>query len=183
MTNTRPRDYSKGKIYKLYSIEDESLFYIGSTTKQYLSQRLCKHVSDYNRYLKNKCNYISSIKIIETGNYKIELLEAFPCNSKDELLAREGHYIRQNPECVNKKIEGRTRKQYLEDNKEHLKKKAREWQEKNQEKIKEYREKFNEIKKTRTYKCECGSECRRYSKQRHFRTAKHKKWEESQPKN
>ena len=224
-------DYSKSKIYKLYSLEYENLFYIGSTCQKFLSVRLAGHVQDYNRYLKNKRKYTTSFKIIETGNYKIELLEAFPCNSKDELIAREGYYIRKNPDCVNKIIAGRTKKEYLEDNKEklkdkkkeyyqnnkeHLLKKNREWKEKNREKIKakkkeyyqnnkekikeynkkyieknpdygkEYREENREkikAKKSEPFLCACGSECRRDSKHRHFRTAKHKKWEESQPKN
>ena len=40
-------------------------------------------------------------------NCKIELVENYACNSKEELNAREGFYI-QNNECVNKLVAGRT---------------------------------------------------------------------------
>ena len=54
---------------------------------------------------------------------KIELVEAFPCSSKVELLKREGWYQLNNP-CVNKKIAGRTikesNKKYYDDNKEKI---------------------------------------------------------------
>ena len=141
-------DYSKSKIYKLYSLEYENLFYIGSTCQKFLSVRLAGHVRDYKKFLKNKRHYMTSFKIIETGNYKIELLEAFPCNSKDELIAREGHHIRQNPDCVNKIIAGRTPKEYREKNKEKIKEYQKKYRENNKEKLKakhkEYREKNRE---------------------------------------
>ena len=40
-------------------------------------------------------------------NCKIELMENYPCNCKEELLRREGHYIK-NTDCVNKVIPHRT---------------------------------------------------------------------------
>ena len=52
-------------------------------------------------------------------NCKIELIENYCCECKEELLRREGHYIREN-ECVNKLIAGRTKKEYKSENKEKL---------------------------------------------------------------
>jgi hypothetical protein len=58
---------------------------------------------------------MTSFQIIERDNYKISLIELFPCNLKDELSAREGYYIR-NIKCVNKQIPGRTQKEWCNDN-------------------------------------------------------------------
>jgi adenylate kinase family enzyme len=52
-------------------------------------------------------------------NCKIELLEIYPCNSKMELEAREGYHQRLN-ECINKRMEGRAKKQYCQDNKDKI---------------------------------------------------------------
>lgn len=84
--------YKKGKIYKIVSGD---LVYIGSTTKT-LTQRLNKHETDYKSYNR----YVSSFKVLKTGNYEILLIENYPCNSRDELRAREQYHI-DNTECVN----------------------------------------------------------------------------------
>ena len=102
-------NYQNGKIYR---IDGGGLTYVGSTTKKYLSTRLAKHKSDYKRYLNGNQHYLSSFEIIKLGDCKIELIECFPCNSKDELTAREGYYIRQM-DCINKNIAGRILKEYL----------------------------------------------------------------------
>ena len=51
-------NYSNGKIYKIEPIceHNEDDIYIGSTTKQYLSQRMDKHRSDYKRWQQGKCH-------------------------------------------------------------------------------------------------------------------------------
>ena len=52
------------------------------------------------------------------------LIENYPCNSRDELTAREGQIIRKykhDCECVNMFIAGRTGKEYKLDNKEQIK--------------------------------------------------------------
>ena len=89
-------------IYKIIDLESNEC-YIGSTTIA-LSQRLAQHVSSYKQWLNGKTNFVSSFKVIERGDYDIVLIELFPCNSKDELHARESHYS-QTIQCVNiKKI-------------------------------------------------------------------------------
>ena len=50
---------------------------------------------------------------------KIELVESFSCNSKEELLKREGYYISHN-QCVNRCVAGRTRQEYRNENKEAI---------------------------------------------------------------
>ena len=53
------------------------------------------------------------------GDLYIEPLEHFPCQTKEELNKREGELIRiHKNNCVNRRIECRTSREYCEDNKE-----------------------------------------------------------------
>ena len=90
------------KLGKIYAIECNvtGQKYIGSTCEPTLSKRLTKHVGNYRCYLKGTYNYVSSFKIFENGNYCIVLLEKYPCDTKDELLARERHWCN-DLECIN----------------------------------------------------------------------------------
>jgi len=138
-------DYTNGKIYKLFSY-DNDLVYIGSTTLQ-LSQRLAHHKQDFNNISRRTCS--SKILYENSSNVKIELIEKFPCECKEELIKREGHFIGQI-DCVNKRIAGRTDKERYEVNKET---------------IKEY--------SAQLYTCECGKTLRFGGKLRHERTKFH----------
>jgi Mor family transcriptional regulator len=93
-------NYSNGKIYKIVcNIINEC--YIGATCEPILARRLAQHVSSYMRYLNGKSNYVTSFKIIERDDYDIILIESFPCDTKDQLHARERHYT-QTITCVNR---------------------------------------------------------------------------------
>ena len=129
-------DYTKGKIYSIRSHKTD-LIYIGSTI-QPLSVRIGGHRNDYNNhYLKNgeyRCRTIEIFKL--DPNPYIELIKNFSCDSKDELRKEEGKYIRKM-KCVNKKVDGRTKKEYREDNKENIKEYKKKYYEDNKEIIKE----------------------------------------------
>ena len=104
-----------GKIYKIESNLGNKI-YIGSTTKQCLSQRMDKHRSNYKYWQVNKTCFLTSFNVFEeygVENCKIILIEAFPCNSKDELLAREAHYIR-TLDCENKVVPKQIYLEYYE---------------------------------------------------------------------
>ena len=171
-------DYQKSKIYKLWS-PSKNLIYYGSTT-QTLSQRLADHLKNFNTYIKfNKDKtkkYCYSYKILECEDYKIELVEEYACNNKQQLLKKEGEYQKNN-KCVNEKIAGRTDLEYRQDNKEKIKiiqaahytkkkdiileqqknyyennkekklEKNKIWFENNKERVIEYRTKYRETKK------------------------------------
>jgi hypothetical protein len=64
--------------------------------------------------------YMSSYKILENENYDIQLIEAFPCDSKDELHMNEGEHIKQTENCVNKNVVYRTDAEYYEQKKETI---------------------------------------------------------------
>jgi adenylate kinase family enzyme len=128
-------NYQLSKIYQLVCLTTGEK-YIGSTTEPTLARRLAGHYKNYKKWKNDTYSFVSSFIIIERGNYQIELLETFPCNSKDELNAREGHYIR-TVECVNRRIEGRTLKEWSDDNKEHLAEYRQTYREANKERIAE----------------------------------------------
>lgn len=94
-------DYKNAKIYKLWSPEGDEI-YIGSTTES-LSRRKTKHKTQ-----KNEC--ASQILFEKYTDVRIELLEECPCDNKEQLLKKEGEYIRNN-NCVNKRVAGRTYKE------------------------------------------------------------------------
>ena len=126
-----PVNYKNGKIYKLFSY-DNDLVYIGSTT-QALSKRLGEHKSSGNK----AC---SKILFENSSNVKIELIEQIECDNIEQLRRLEGEHIRRL-DCVNKRIPGRTKKEYRENNKaqikEYQKEYQKEWYENNKEKKKE----------------------------------------------
>jgi len=131
-------NYQEGKIYKIVC-NVTGLVYIGSTCEPILARRLAGHRKNYNKYLNDKYQFVTSFKVLENGDYSIILLEKCQCNDKMELLKRERHYIETN-EFVNKLIPLRTNKEYREDNKEQSKLKYQE----NKEIIKERQLKYRE---------------------------------------
>ena len=96
-------NYNLTKIYKIESSKGDKV-YIGSTAKQYLSQRFQQHKNGYKKF-KNGTgkNDIVFELFDEYGpeNCQIILLESYSCNCKDEKNAREKQYIK-NLDCINK---------------------------------------------------------------------------------
>jgi hypothetical protein len=134
-------DYSQGKIYKMISIHTDK-YYIGSTNG-WLNMRIGNHIKDYLIYKRdnNKQDYCKSFDLFDMGpdDVRIELIENFPCKSKQELCRREGELQRQfKNDIINSQIAGRTQKEWYQDNKEKCNKKA----------AKRYVEKKEEIAKT-----------------------------------
>ena len=119
-------DYSKGKIYKLWS-PSTGLTYIGSTC-QSIAMRLAGHVRSKKCHDIGKYNYVTSFEILEYNDYRIDLLEEYPCENRMQLNKREGEIITQI-DCINKNIAGRTQKQYYEANKETLNKQSKQYRE------------------------------------------------------
>lgn len=115
-----PIDYQNGKIYSVRSGRTDK-YYIGSTC-QSLHKRLYEHRDCYTRFKNNIYHYVSVFDILGFGDEYIELVENYPCNSKDELQKREGELIRKyKSEVVNRRIEGRTKKEWRQDNSEKIK--------------------------------------------------------------
>jgi small-conductance mechanosensitive channel len=138
-------DYQLSKVYQIVCLTTGQK-YIGSTTQKNLALRLAGHRKDYNRWKRDNGNFVSSYPIIERDNYQIELIEAYPCNSKDELNAREGHYIR-TVECINKNIAGRTRQEWFILNKTEVELYKKVYYENNKTEIAEKAKKYREANK------------------------------------
>ena len=139
-------NYQNGKVYCIRSNQTEKV-YIGSTIDS-LCRRLAKH-----RYeAKHRCNNkTTSFYILQFEDAYIELVENYPCNSKEELHKREGEIMRQYNNRVNKALAGRTQKQYRDEHKEILKQKDKQYREDNKEILKEksklYRDEHKDEKK------------------------------------
>ena len=169
-------DYQQGKIYKIYNKNNPERCYIGSTT-----QCLCERWRSHKETFKNNRKYTTAHRLFQDyglENCIIELIESFPCTTKEELNGREGHWIRTlGSGCVNKMIMGRTRQQYRIDTKEHKREVDRVYREKNKDKRKNYYrlwkerlEKSNEI-----YECSsCNYKTKRKDTfNRHLRSNRH----------
>ena len=139
-------NYSNGKIYKIEPIVEhlEDEIYIGLTTKQFLSQRMDNHRRCYKSWKNGKCGKVSVYDFFNkygVDNCKIYLLESVNANSKDEIQAKEGQYIK-TLKCVNKRIECRTDKEWYNDNKVRLLEKQKEYSNNNKDKICQYQKEY-----------------------------------------
>ncbi len=127
--------YNNGKIYKIIDNTNGNI-YIGSTIRS-LKERLQRH---------KKLDCISK-NIIKNGDYRIELIEDYPCNTKKELLIREQYYI-DNSKCINLINPIFNKEEYYLNNKNRIKEYKKKYYEKNKNgKIKKYYEKNKDRKK------------------------------------
>jgi len=189
------KNYKNAKIYKIWSVLGDKI-YIGSTTKEYLSQRMTNHRSQYKCYKNEKSLFVSSYILFDeygVENCSIELLEAKECESIDEVRQLEGSYIRKL-ECVNRRCEGISRqesqkkyyqnhkdiikeskKKYYEDHKDIIKESRLTYRQDHKDVIKEYAKNKYESIKDIFIDCECGCKISQKNKDQHLRTKKHLK--------
>ena len=135
-------NYQNGKIYTIRCRSDNNLIYVGSTVET-LAQRLAKH-----RYQSKKKPHYKLYQAIDDNwdDWYIELFEVYPCDSKEELLKKEGEVIREIG-TLNTVICGRTQKEYYHDNKKKLAEINKNWSENNKEKMKQYDKEYREKNK------------------------------------
>ena len=151
-------NYKNGKIYKIEPVieSDDGDIYIGSTTKEYLSQRMELHRRDYNNWKRGDTNFMTSFKLFDKyglDNCQIVLIETCSCDTKDELHRREAHHIR-TLQNVNICIPLRTRQEYRDDNKEQIRL-------------------YNQNKIRPSMDCECGISIKVDHLNSHLKTQKH----------
>lgn len=138
--------YINGKIYKI--TENNILPYYGSTINT-IAQRKAKHIYSMNKSSDGRgsiCGYGFS------NNFKIELVESYPCNSNDELRTRERFFI-ENNNCVNKNKAIRT-----------------------EEEDKEWRRKYKLTDEYKHKKCLCGAMSSVSNIARHIKSKSHIKF-------
>lgn len=170
-------DYSKAKIYQIVNDIDNEI-YVGSTT-QALCKRMAKHRGEINTKAKSHRKLYQHMKNKGVQHFRIELIKEFPCDNKEQMTAEEGKYIRELKPTLNKKIEGRTTKEWIQDNKEHL----NEYRKLNEEKIKAYSKHYRmenkailKEKQQQPYNCVCGSDITLNNKTRHLKSKKHQQF-------
>jgi hypothetical protein len=86
-------NYQNGKIYRIIcNVTGED--YISSTTLP-----LCQRLAQHKQFMKgtNK-QYHLLHKVMEGSDFEMTLLEAYPCNSKEELYARTRYWERRMAE-------------------------------------------------------------------------------------
>jgi len=126
--------YENGKIYTIRCRYDDTLIYVGSTIEKYLSCRMAKH----------RFNPLACLNECVNGdwdNWYIELYEYYPCKSKQELEKREGEIIRLIG-TLNKRIEGRTQKEYVEVNRDKILNYQKEYYKDNRDKLSIYQKEY-----------------------------------------
>ena len=138
-------NYGNGKIYKIVDFSNKN-FYVGSTAQPKLCSRLGEHVSKFNCYMRGtNPKYCASMEILINENYKIFLLEIYPCNSKEELNMKEQEHIdklrcdslvNKQDAYVSKEDMLIKQKKYREDNKEEIKIKKQIYNQEHKEEIK-----------------------------------------------
>lgn len=142
--------YQNGKIYQITSKQTDDV-YIGSTIQR-LSSRLTDHKAKY----KNVAD-VSSRELMKYDDVIIELIELYPCETREDLLWRERYWI-ENIKCVNLIIPIRVKeemkeyyktykKKYYKENQEQQDKNAKLRYEKNKEHILQYKKKHYEENK------------------------------------
>ena len=130
------------KIYKVFSTLNNSVVYIGSTTKKYLSSRMAEHRSRYKLWKEKKVGKSMIYDIFDeygVDSCIIELLENIN-DYKNNLLYRERYYI-ETLNTVNKNRPIIT----INERKEAVKTNYLIYKEKNEEKIKIYQKNYREI--------------------------------------
>ncbi|MDR3597891.1 hypothetical protein [Clostridium sp.] len=188
--------FQNGKIYAIRSPSSDK-YYIGSTT-QLLCNRLAGHRQKHRMYVSNpnSSSYYSSYEILNFNDGYIELLENYPCNSREELQRKEGELIiKYKNDIVNKTIAGRNVKDWIKEHKEEIAEKHKQYyinhknelllknkkyRETNKEEINKQR-KLYRIENKEAIKqhantnllCECGGQYTCANRARHFKSVMH----------
>lgn len=189
-----------GFVYRIIALKDDfkdEEQYIGSTFQR-LSKRLSGHKTDYNRYLNQKFQYVTSFSLFEkfgVDNCKIVLIEQLENVSKKELQKREYELIIKSKCCnkkgkfdkkqyqeqyrqENKKQTIQYSEQYRKEHKEKIREYLEQYRHENKEQLKQYREQ-NKEKMQHQQSCECRGHYTTANKSTHFKSKKHQQYEET----
>lgn len=163
-------DFSKAKIYKLVSNKSSDI-YIGSCLVE-LSKRLYGH-----KRPSNTC--ISKSMFINDAIITIVLIENYPCLCKNEMKARELHYIT-TLECINKNKPfisdinysdyKEWQKLYYIENAEEKKQYQKQYYINHKEELKQYQKQYRleNAEEKKQYKLNHKEELKQYNKQRYL---------------
>ena len=181
MANVGKRNYHSGKIYCIRNYVDDDI-YIGSSC-QPLSKRMAWHRDARKRDRTKHLLMYQKMNTIGIEKFYIELIENYPCHSKEELLKREGEVIRDMKPVMNSRIEGRTSKERYIDQIEERKEGFKIYYQNNKDTIKQKNQTYHQENKEAISKkrgvqisCDCGGCYTLRHKARHLKTAIHQNY-------
>ena len=165
-------DYANTKIYKVINLQDESKIYVGSTCN-----RLCQRMALHRRQAKDETDKLH-IHMQEIGckNFKIILIENYPCSSKDEKTAHEQYWIDQlhpyyntNHAFITEEQKREHQKKYNLDHKKEIKQHNHQYNKTHANEIKQYKQQHK-----MDFKCEkCNFIGDKGQYNRHCKSKKH----------
>lgn len=159
-------DYSNSFVYKLCCNDvDITEIYIGSTSN--MRQRKHKHKTACNNPNNKEYNRYKYQFIRDNGgfsNWSMIMIEHVECDTKQELLARERHYIEQLKPHLNKQLPLRSKQQLQQYHKQY----SKQYRVDNKQRLKQHQ---SEIKI-----CDCGLYYTHSKHARHIKTDIHKRY-------
>lgn len=180
------RKYQNGVVYKITNSKNSEV-YIGSTFMD-IEERFVKHKCDA-KQRPRLSKFYTFMNEQGIDNFEIDVVEEYPCESKQQLEKREGEIIREMG-TLNQRIAGRSNKEYRNEFREYLREFAREnkkkWKintrehhlEKERGYKKTYREKHREKlqeKASTKVECECRGQYTLSHKAEDMKSKKHLK--------
>jgi predicted GIY-YIG superfamily endonuclease len=105
-------NYQNGKIYKLVNNIDDEI-YVGSTTQK-LCSRFAEHKNDFKRTPEVKL-YQHARTIGDMNNFKIILVQSYPCSNVEELKAKEQEWkdlLNPSLNMINPTQQAKTKEKY-----------------------------------------------------------------------
>jgi group I intron endonuclease len=170
-------NYKNGKIYKITNNVNSKL-YIGSTVRT-LNKRFSDHKCGARKQY-FKFPLYEEIRKIGQDNFKIELIENYECDTKDELNAREEYWRKRMKADLNKykcyMTETERKEQTKLYNQSDKRKEAQKLY-RQTDKSKKRKERYNQSEKGRLrlmpIYCECGIQSSRHHMKRHEQSDTH----------
>ena len=160
---------NSGIVYKLVCMDvDVVECYVGSTTN--FRVRKCYHKDACNKDSNKGYNYYVYQFIRDHGgfdNWDMVLLEEVQFDNRQQLRARERHWLETLHATLNSQKPNRTRKEWHNDNRESI-----------LVGMKINRDKNKDVRKLKNvkYTCECGLTLCKESKSRHIKSVRHQKY-------
>ena len=141
--------YSDGKVYAIRCTLEghEDLIYVGSTTTT-LAKRLYQHRATSKDPSQMRRLY-EAMRELGAANFRIDLVEAYPCRNRDELRAREEYWRRELGADLN------TRRAHLTEEEARLQnvELCRQWHEANRDKHLAQMKVYNAAQKAIGFPC------------------------------
>lgn len=133
-------NYKNGKIYKIVNTINDDI-YIGSTCDK-LCKRMVAHRAVAKSYEGNSNVHIT-MRELGVDNFKIILIESYPCESTEQLRSREDYWIKEMKAKLNIRraflTEEETRQQHVQS--------AKQYYHTNKQKVKDYHNEYNQTNK------------------------------------